>query len=83
MNSRHIRRESYRGTSAARPVDLKIKTDAATITFLGNADPDGLIRGSYRARGGSCDLTGTGNLSMGVLTWFEILCNVIETRLLL
>ena len=44
-------------------VNLKIKTDAATITFLGTADSDGLIRGNYTASGGACELTGTGYLS--------------------
>jgi len=44
-------------------VDLEIKTDAATITFRGTADPDGLIRGNYTARGGTCELSGTGYLS--------------------
>ncbi|HTS55943.1 MAG TPA: hypothetical protein VMH03_00255 [Terriglobales bacterium] len=41
-------------------VDLEIKTDAATFSFLGTADPDGLIRGNYTASGSPCDLTGTG-----------------------
>jgi hypothetical protein len=44
-------------------VDLQIKTDAASITFVGTADPDGLIRGTYTASGGSCELSGTAYLS--------------------
>jgi len=44
-------------------VDLEIKTDSATFSFLGTADPDGLIKGNYTASGGPCDLTGTGYLS--------------------
>jgi len=44
-------------------VDLEMKTDTATITFLGTADPDGLIRGSYTANGGPCEVTGTAYLS--------------------
>ncbi|MGH7866890.1 MAG: hypothetical protein ACREP9_04450 [Candidatus Dormibacteraceae bacterium] len=47
------------GTSVA----LEIKTDDGTIAFLGTADPDGLIRGSYTVSGGSCESTGTGYLS--------------------
>lgn len=44
-------------------VDLEIKTDTASITFIGTADPDGLIRGKYKASGGSCELMGTAYLS--------------------
>jgi hypothetical protein len=44
-------------------VDLEINTDIANITFLGTADPDGLIRGKYTASIGSCELAGTGYLS--------------------
>jgi len=44
-------------------VVLEIKTDAAVIDFVGKADPDGLIRGSYTANAGSCELSGTGYLS--------------------
>ena len=47
------------GTSVA----LEIKTDNGTIVFLGTADSDGLIRGSYAVSGGLCPSTGTGYLS--------------------
>jgi hypothetical protein len=46
-----------------RSVNLEIKTTNGTITFLGTADPDGLIRGNFTASGGPCALTGTGYLS--------------------
>jgi hypothetical protein len=46
-----------------RSVNLEIKTSNGTITFLGTADPDGLIRGSYTVSGGPCEATGTGYLS--------------------
>ena len=46
-----------------RSVNLEIKTTNGTITFLGTADPDGLIRGNFTASGGPCELTGTGYLS--------------------
>ncbi len=44
-------------------VNLEIKTSNGTITFLGTADEDGLIRGKYTASGGPCEPTGTGYLS--------------------
>lgn len=47
------------GTSVA----LDIPTDNGTIAFVGTADPDGLIRGTYTVTGGSCESTGTGYLS--------------------
>jgi len=47
------------GTSVA----LDIPTDNGTIAFVGTADPDGLIRGTYKVTGGSCESTGTGYLS--------------------
>ena len=47
------------GTSVA----LEIKTDDGTISFLGKADPDGLIRGNYTVSGGACEPAGTGYLS--------------------
>jgi len=47
------------GTSVA----LNIPTDNGTIAFVGTADPDGLIRGTYTVTGSSCDSTGTGYLS--------------------
>jgi len=40
-----------------------IATDNGTIAFVGRADPDGLIRGSYTVTGGSCESSGTGYLS--------------------
>jgi hypothetical protein len=46
-----------------RSVNLGIKTDNGTITFLGTAAPDGLIRGNYTVSGGPCELSGTGYLS--------------------
>ena len=36
-----------------------------TVTFVGTADDDGLIRGNYTLSGGSCDSGGTGYLSPG------------------
>jgi hypothetical protein len=47
------------GTSVA----LNIPTDNGIIAFVGTADPDGLIRGTYTVTGGSCESTGTGYLS--------------------
>jgi hypothetical protein len=47
------------GTSVA----LKIPTNNGTIAFVGTADPDGLIRGTYTVTGGSCESTGVGYLS--------------------
>jgi hypothetical protein len=44
-------------------VNLEIKTSNGTINFLGAADDDGLIRGSYTASGAPCERTGTGYLS--------------------
>jgi hypothetical protein len=46
-----------------RSVKLEIKTGNGTIIFLGTADPDGLIRGSYTVSDSSCEPTGTGYLS--------------------
>jgi hypothetical protein len=43
-------------------VTLEIKTGNGTMTFLGTADDDGLIRGSYTVSGGPCE-AGTGYLS--------------------
>jgi hypothetical protein len=47
------------GTSVA----LYIPTGNGTVAFVGTADPDGLIRGTYTVTGGSCESTGTGYLS--------------------
>jgi hypothetical protein len=47
------------GTSVA----LNIPTDNGTVAFVGTADPDGLIRGTYTVIDGSCESTGTGYLS--------------------
>ena len=44
-------------------VVLDIKTNNGTIAFLGRADPDGLIRGSYTVAASSCEPSGTGYLS--------------------
>ena len=44
-------------------VNLEIKTSNGMVTFLGTADEDGLLRGSYKASGGPCDASGTGYLS--------------------
>lgn len=44
-------------------VNLEIKTSNGTITFLGTADEDGLIRGNFMATGTGCDTNGTGYLS--------------------
>ena len=44
-------------------VSLDLPTDNGTIAFVGTADPDGLIRGTYTVTGGSCESTGTGYLS--------------------
>ena len=47
------------GTSVA----LNIPTDNGSLVFVGTADTDGLIRGTYTVTGGSCESTGTGYLS--------------------
>jgi hypothetical protein len=44
-------------------VNLEIKTSNGTITFLGKAEDDGLIRGNFMATGTACDTNGTGYLS--------------------
>jgi hypothetical protein len=44
-------------------VDLEIKTSNGTVSFVGTADNDGLIRGTYTVSGGPCDSSGTGYLS--------------------
>ena len=47
------------GTSVA----LNIPTDNGTVAFVGTAEGDGVIRGTYRVAGGSCESTGSGYLS--------------------
>jgi len=44
-------------------VNLEGKTSKGTITFLGTAGDDGLIRGNFVATGTACDTNGTGYLS--------------------
>jgi hypothetical protein len=44
-------------------VSLEIETDNGVIVFLGTAEGDGLIRGTYPVVGGTCEPTGTGFLS--------------------
>ena len=44
-------------------VDLNIPIDNGTVAFVGTADPDGLIRGTYTVTGGACESTGKGYLS--------------------
>jgi hypothetical protein len=44
-------------------VNLEIKTSNGTITFLGKAEDDGLIRGNFMATGTACGTSGTGYLS--------------------
>jgi hypothetical protein len=46
-----------------KSVALEVDTDNGTISFVGTADPDGLIRGSYTVSGSSCAPTGTFFLS--------------------
>lgn len=44
-------------------VDLEIKTSNGTVSFVGTADDDGLIRGGYTVSDGPCEPSGTGYLS--------------------
>jgi hypothetical protein len=48
-----------------RSIALEVDTDNGTISFVGTADPDGLIRGSYTVSGGTC----TGNGKFFLSPW--------------